>query len=54
MCSGGREGLVGGVRIRMLRKDPEAGFSSGAGGVQRKSGGRAGEMNHGAGGMGKP
>ena len=54
VISGGSEGLVDGERIRILRKEPEAVFSSGARGVQRKSDGRAGEMNHGAGGMGKP
>ena len=54
VISGGSEGLVDGEPIRILRKEPEAVFSSGARGVQRKSDGRAGEMNHGAGGMGKP
>ena len=53
VISGGSEGLVDGEPIRILRKEPEAVFSSGARGVQRKSDGRA-EMNHGAGGMGKP
>ena len=54
VISGGSEGLVDGEPIRILRKEPEAAFSSGGRGVQRKSDGRAGEMNHGAGGMGKP
>ena len=54
VISGGSEGLVDGEAIRILRKEPEAAFSTGGRDVQRKSDNRAGEMTHGTGEMGKP
>ena len=54
VISGGAVGLVDGESIRILRKDPEAAFSSGSRDAPRKSDGGAGGMNHGPDGMEKP